>query len=37
MNSNDLLFRGYMIPLGIVYVSEYFINQGLHELLYFNQ
>jgi len=27
--------RGYMFPLGIVYVSEYFINQGLHELLYF--
>lgn len=29
--------RGYMFPLGIVYVSEYFINQGLHELLYFKQ
>jgi len=29
--------RGYMLPLGIVYVSEYFINQGLQELLYFKQ
>jgi len=29
--------RGYMIPLCIVYISEYFINQGLHELLYFKQ
>lgn len=29
--------RGYMMPLGIVYVAEYFINQGLHELLYFKE
>ncbi|GFO30161.1 Battenin [Plakobranchus ocellatus] len=26
----------YMIPLTLVYFAEYFINQGLHELLYFN-
>ncbi|ESO99402.1 hypothetical protein LOTGIDRAFT_113507, partial [Lottia gigantea] len=26
----------YMIPLTTVYFAEYFINQGLHELLYFN-
>ncbi|KAH9490729.1 G1/S-specific cyclin cln3 [Bulinus truncatus] len=26
----------YMIPLVLVYFGEYFINQGLHELLYFN-
>ncbi|XP_046330394.1 battenin-like isoform X2 [Haliotis rufescens] len=26
----------YMIPLSLVYFAEYFINQGLHELLYFN-
>lgn len=26
----------YMIPLCIVYIAEYFINQGLYELLYFN-
>ncbi|XP_025095560.1 battenin-like isoform X3 [Pomacea canaliculata] len=26
----------YMIPLTVVYFAEYFINQGLHELLYFN-
>ncbi|GBL83157.1 Battenin [Araneus ventricosus] len=25
----------YMIPLGLVYFAEYFINQGLMELLYF--
>jgi battenin len=25
----------YMIPLGLVYLFEYFINQGLFELLYF--
>ena len=25
----------YMIPLFIVYISQYFINQGLFELLYF--
>ncbi|XP_055385589.1 battenin-like [Condylostylus longicornis] len=25
----------YMIPLGVVYVAEYFINQGLFELVYF--
>ena len=25
----------YMIPLFLVYFSEYFINQGLFELLYF--
>lgn len=29
--------RGYMVPLGVVYVAEYFINQGLLELLYFKQ
>ncbi|XP_059160548.1 battenin-like [Physella acuta] len=29
------LFK-YMIPLTLVYFGEYFINQGLHELLYFN-
>ncbi|CAG5133749.1 unnamed protein product [Candidula unifasciata] len=29
------LFK-YMIPLLLVYFGEYFINQGLHELLYFN-
>ncbi|XP_052691356.1 battenin-like [Crassostrea angulata] len=26
----------YMIPLCVVYIAEYFINQGLYELLYFN-
>uniref|UniRef100_A0A914ULM7 Battenin n=1 Tax=Plectus sambesii TaxID=2011161 RepID=A0A914ULM7_9BILA len=26
----------YMIPLGLVYVGEYFINQGLVELIFFN-
>ncbi|KAF4530893.1 hypothetical protein B566_EDAN016411 [Ephemera danica] len=26
----------YMIPLGLVYFFEYFINQGLFELIYFN-
>lgn len=26
----------YMVPLTTVYFAEYFINQGLHELLYFN-
>ncbi|XP_069141526.1 battenin-like [Argopecten irradians] len=26
----------YMIPLMLVYFAEYFINQGLHEILYFN-
>lgn len=26
----------YMIPLFLVYFAEYFINQGLYELLYFN-
>ncbi|XP_064605922.1 battenin-like [Liolophura sinensis] len=25
----------FMIPLMVVYLAEYFINQGLHELLYF--
>lgn len=25
----------YMVPLTLVYFSEYFINQGLHELLYY--
>ncbi|BFZ07118.1 hypothetical protein BsWGS_10157 [Bradybaena similaris] len=30
------LFK-YMIPLLLVYFGEYFINQGLHELLYFNK
>jgi len=25
----------YMVPLTLVYYGEYFINQGLHELLYF--
>ncbi|XP_078064474.1 battenin [Mustelus asterias] len=25
----------YMIPLGLIYFAEYFINQGLFELLYF--
>ena len=29
------LFK-YMIPLTLVYFAEYFINQGLHELLYYN-
>ncbi|KAK3799217.1 hypothetical protein RRG08_054344 [Elysia crispata] len=29
------LFK-YMVPLTLVYFAEYFINQGLHELLYFN-
>lgn len=29
------LFK-YMLPLSAVYFAEYFINQGLHELLYFN-
>uniref|UniRef100_A0A0B6ZW08 Battenin n=2 Tax=Arion vulgaris TaxID=1028688 RepID=A0A0B6ZW08_9EUPU len=29
------LFK-YMIPLVLVYFGEYFINQGLHEILYFN-
>ncbi|XP_054280890.1 battenin isoform X2 [Macrosteles quadrilineatus] len=29
------LFK-YMIPLGLVYFFEYFINQGLFELIYFN-
>lgn len=28
------LFK-YMIPLGCVYLFEYFINQGLFELIYF--
>ena len=28
------LFK-YMVPLTLVYFAEYFINQGLHELLYF--
>ncbi|XP_062581936.1 battenin-like [Saccostrea cucullata] len=26
----------YMVPLCVVYIAEYFINQGLYELLYFN-
>ncbi|OWF41561.1 battenin-like [Mizuhopecten yessoensis] len=26
----------YMVPLMLVYFAEYFINQGLHEILYFN-
>ncbi|XP_013421642.1 battenin-like [Lingula anatina] len=26
----------YMVPLGLVYFLEYFINQGLYEVLYFN-
>ncbi|XP_064604901.1 battenin-like [Liolophura sinensis] len=26
----------YMVPLTLVYFAEYFINQGLHEVLYFN-
>ncbi|KAK0058494.1 battenin [Biomphalaria pfeifferi] len=26
----------YMVPLILVYFGEYFINQGLHEFLYFN-
>ncbi|XP_060079208.1 battenin-like [Ylistrum balloti] len=26
----------YMVPLMFVYFAEYFINQGLHEILYFN-
>ncbi|XP_067683725.1 battenin-like isoform X2 [Haliotis asinina] len=26
----------FIIPLSLVYFAEYFINQGLHELLYFN-
>ncbi|CAK9296415.1 unnamed protein product [Gordionus sp. m RMFG-2023] len=32
-----MIFRllPYMLPLGIVYFSEYFINQGLFELTYF--
>ncbi|GFR62223.1 battenin [Elysia marginata] len=29
------LFK-YMVPLTLVYFAEYFINQGLHELLYFD-
>ncbi|XP_046683744.1 battenin isoform X1 [Homalodisca vitripennis] len=29
------LFK-YMIPLGLVYLFEYFINQGLFELIYFD-
>lgn len=29
------LLKYYMAPFGLVYLSEYFINQGLYELLYF--
>lgn len=31
------LFVTYMAPFGLVYLFEYFINQGLFELLYFPQ
>uniref|UniRef100_A0A671U8G4 Battenin n=1 Tax=Sparus aurata TaxID=8175 RepID=A0A671U8G4_SPAAU len=27
--------RGFVVPLGLVYFAEYFINQGMMELLYF--
>ncbi|XP_072340140.1 battenin [Scyliorhinus torazame] len=35
-----LIIRGllkYMIPLGLIYFAEYFINQGLFELLFFRK
>lgn len=33
--ARPLVFR-FMLPLGLVYFFEYFINQGLSELMYFN-
>lgn len=30
------LFIRFMLPLGLVYFFEYFINQGLYELMYFS-